>query len=169
MRVFSSILLVRKIVLRRSTWIVQITNLLCSLWWWVLSFRTIDPYIRKRWDPPGQVRQKCFCQLDWAIWWVGFRLGVVVVGCVGKQISARCCDKRLDKHKKLKKSCFRNIQRKKSLQNMVVEALSLFLGNQHSCVLTTEMGVILYMGAVGRMGGVPWDKAGGRWEFMDLG
>lgn len=70
----------------------------------------------------------------------------------------------------LKKFCLRHMQRKKSLQNIVVvEALSRFLGNQHSCVLTAAMGVTLYMGAVERCGGVPWNRGGGRSEFMDLG
>lgn len=27
-----------------------------------LAFMTMDPYLRKRWDLPGQVRQKWFCQ-----------------------------------------------------------------------------------------------------------
>lgn len=89
---------------------------------------------------------------------------VVMVGYVGKQISARWCDKRLHKQQtELKKFCFSYMQRKKSLQNiMVVEALSLFLGNQDSCVLTAEMGVTLYMGAVGKCGWVPWNKRGAR-------
>lgn len=43
------------------------------------------------------------------------------------------------------------MQRKNALHNiMVVEALSLFLGNQLSCVLTAELGVTLYTGEVGR-------------------
>lgn len=72
----------------------------------------------------------------------------MVVGCVDKQISPRRCDERLHKQQtELKKFCFRHMQRKKSLQSIVVvEALSLFLGNQHSCVLTAEMGVNLLKG-----------------------
>lgn len=27
-----------------------------------LAFMIMDPYLRRRWDPPGQVRQKCFCE-----------------------------------------------------------------------------------------------------------
>lgn len=43
-----------------------------------LAFMTMDPYLRKRWDPPAQVSQKCFCEqadqpgeedLNWE-WWL---------------------------------------------------------------------------------------------------